>query len=291
MIDIWYDIKKYSSPLLAIAVHDGHLVKDEIASCLNIDEYERLREEDPSTGFFTGITGNRIVVNTSRFELDLNRPREQAIYRTPEQSWGIKVWKDNVPEHLWDETLKDYDDFYLLLKKIIEDLIDVWGYVIVYDIHSYNFRRNGPGTEANLFENPEINMGTGSLNRQMWGALVDYFLMKLQDYNYLGRHLYVDENVKFKGGYLSSWIHSNYPGQSCVLSIELKKIFMDEWTGATDIYQMRTLKNALFETIPGVLHRARQIKKAEQMDYFKFSALNSLNSKRRYRIKKESNQF
>ena len=291
MIDIWYDIKKYSSPLLAIAIHDGHYIREEVAPYLYIGEYDRLREEDPNTGYFTGITGNRIIVNTSRFEVDVNRPRESAVYRTPKESWGIKVWKDDVPEHIWNDALKGYDQFYSLLKKIVEELIDVWGYVIVYDIHSYNYRRKGPYYEESLFENPEINVGTGSLDRNLWGALVDYFMIKIQDHNYLGRHLYVDENVKFRGGYLASWIHKNYPAQSCVLAIELKKIFMDEWTGAADIYQMRTLKDALFETIPGVLHRAKHIKKIDSVGYHQFPNLNTLNSKRRYRIKKESNQF
>ena len=29
----------------------------------------------------------------SRFEVDLNRPREEAVYRVPEDCWGLDVWR------------------------------------------------------------------------------------------------------------------------------------------------------------------------------------------------------
>ena len=256
MIRITHNIDETISPLLVTAIHEGHEVRPEILKYFAISESERLREEDPYTGFFTDISESRIIVNTSRFEVDLNRPRDQAVYRKPEQSWGLNVWKDNVPVAVWEYSFGEYDYFYGLLDRTIRKFIDYWGYIIVFDIHSYNFRRNGPETEDDPEMNPEINVGTGKMNRQLWATVVEHFISKLKSATINGKHLDVRENVKFKGGNLSNWIHENYGNKSCVISIEFKKIFMDEWTGAVDIQMLKELKNILKDTIPGVLRIA-----------------------------------
>jgi N-formylglutamate deformylase len=105
MIGLEESINAYSSPLLATAIHDGHDIRQGIGNYLNIDESERLREEDPCTGFFTDISESRIVVNTSRFEVDVNRPRDGAVYSNPEQAWGLNVWKEDVPVSVWEYSL------------------------------------------------------------------------------------------------------------------------------------------------------------------------------------------
>lgn len=285
MIDLWYDIKKYSSPLLAIAVHDGHHVRHDVAECLLIDEYKRLQEEDPYTGFFTKIAASRMIINTSRFEVDVNRPREQAIYRTPEQAWGLDVWKDEVPEEVWKKNLEEYDKFYYLFERIISEIIEIWGYILIYDIHSYNYRREGePGENDNLI-NPEINVGTATMNRKLWAPVVEYFMQQMGRYNYMGRHLYIRENLRFKGGYLSEWVHRRFSNQSCVMAIELKKFYMDENTGAVDIPRLKSLKEALFETVPGVIQRAQIIQK-ERMRTVNVSSLKERN-KTKFRIRKK----
>lgn len=256
MIRITHDINEINSPLLATAIHDGHEVRPEIVNYMAIDEFERLREEDPYTGYLTSIASSSIIVNTSRFEVDVNRPRDGAVYRTPEQSWGLKVWHDNVPVSVFEYSLGEYDYFYGFLERTIRKIIEYWGYVVVYDIHTYNFRRNGPETEDDPSLNPEINIGTGTLNREIWGPVAERFMSDLSSATFAGRRLDVRENVKFKGGYLSQWIHEHYPRRSCVLSIEFKKIFMDEWTGAVDIGKLNELKNILHDTLPGVLKSA-----------------------------------
>jgi N-formylglutamate deformylase len=256
MISISQNINETSSPLLVTAIHEGHEIRPEIVKYFSIDEMDRLREEDPCTGFLTNISESRIIVNTSRFEVDLNRPRDKAVYRTPDQSWGLKVWKDDVSVSVWEYSLGEYDYFYGFLERTIRKFIDYWGYVIVFDIHTYNFRRNGPETEDSPELNPEINVGTGRMNRELWAPVVDHFLWSLGSSTYEGRHLDVRENVKFKGGNLSDWIHKNFKNKSCVLSIELKKIFMDEWTGAVNVQQLMNLKKILEGTIPGVLRIA-----------------------------------
>lgn len=252
------EVNDLTSPLLATAIHDGHTMRPGISRYLAIDEFERLREEDPYTGFLTNISESRIIVDTSRFEVDLNRPREGSVYRSPDQSWGINVWKDDVPVSVWEYSYGEYDFFYSRLERIIKRFIDSWGYVVVYDIHSYNYLRNGKDIEEeNPQGNPEINLGTGSMNRELWENVINSFMSTAQNYSYQGRKLYVAENIRFKGGHMAKWIHSRFPDKSCVLSIELKKIFMDEWTGAVNIDRLNDLKNALKETIPGVLSAAK----------------------------------
>ena len=258
MIELQEEIYEFNIPLLATAIHDGHKVRPETGKYLAIDEYQRLREEDPYTGYFTDIAESRIVVGTSRFEVDVNRPREGSVYRSPDQSWGIQVWKKEVPVSVWEYSYGEYDFFYSRLERIINRFIDFWGYIVVYDIHSYNYLRNGKDMEeADPEGNPEINVGTGSMDRELWADTVDCFLSSVKNYDYQGRKLYAAENIRFKGGYMAKWIHSRFPGKSCVLSIELKKIFMDEWTGAVDIVGIRDLKNALKESVPSVLEAAK----------------------------------
>ncbi len=260
MINFWHDINVDASPLLATAIHNGHSIRSEAAEFLDIGEFDRLREEDPCTGYFTDIAPSRFIIHTSRFETDVNRPRESAVYRYPEQSWGIKVWKDNVPEKVWENSLKQYDDFYKWLKQQITLFIEKYGFIVVYDIHSYNFKRENRETGDDPLKNPEINVGTGTLNHK-WIPLVEHFKSQLRAFNFLGRHLIVEENVRFKGGFLSEWVHANYPERSCVLAIEFKKIFMDEWTGAVNINRIKALKAALNETVQGTLREAGRLRK------------------------------
>lgn len=261
MIGIKEEINEFSSPLLAAAIHNGHEIRPGIKRYLEIDEYTRLREEDPCTECFTDVAENRLIIDTSRFEVDLNRSRDEAIYRLPEQSWGLKVWKDEVPLSVWEYSLGEYEYFYSHLSRVISRIIDYWGYIVVYDIHSYNYRREEGGEkEADPKGNPDINLGTGSLDRHQWGLVVDTFIEAVKGYEYPERKLHIAENVRFKGGYFGKWIHNNFPGRSCVISIEFKKIFMDEWTAAVDIMKINLLKKVLKATKSPVLEAAEAIK-------------------------------
>ncbi len=260
MIRIWKKVNEFRSPLVATAIHNGHELRSGIKHYLAIDEYDRLREEDPYTEYFTDVAMNQLIVNTSRFEVDVNRPREGAVYRTPEQSWGLNVWKKDAPVSVWEYSLQEYDFFYSLLDRLISKIVDYWGYVIVYDIHSYNHRRRGRNEkEDDPEENPDVNIGTGSMDRKIWSPVVDRFISVIEDCSFQGRKLHVAENIRFKGGYMANWIHTRFPGKSCVLSIEFKKIFMDEWTGAVDLLAIHELKKALNNTVLSVLNAANMV--------------------------------
>ena len=80
--------------------------------------------------------------------------------------------------------------------------------------------------------------------------LVDRFIDTLGDAEVDGHRLDVRENVPFQGGELSRWVHERYDGVGCALAVELKKVFMDEWTGELDEAHLARLTAALWDTTP-----------------------------------------
>ncbi len=233
-------------PFVACALHDGHDVRPEVAACLNLDDAQRRYEEDPYTAAWTSIAPTRIIARRSRFELDLNRPRDKAVYITPADAWGLDVWKCRPTAEDMHHSLRAYDEFYAHLKLVLDRLVALQGEVVVFDLHSYNHLREGAGgAAADRDGNPEINLGTGTMARSLWAPVVDCWLHAMREFDFLGRRLDVRENVKFVGGQLPRWIHENYSNSVCVLAIEVKKFFMDEWTGELDVEQHQAIGNAL----------------------------------------------
>ena len=248
------------SPLVATAIHSGHQVRDELVDLLAISEQDRLREEDPFTDRWTVISKNRVIVNKSRFEVDLNRPRENAVYIHPEDAWGLNVWRREPDRSIIERSLGFYDEFYLRVETFLQDLVDAFGYFVLLDLHSYNHRRQGPqGPLAPQLDNPEVNVGTGNLDRIRWGQVVDRFIRDLQSRRFQDRFFDVRENVKFRGGHFSKWICDRFPVQGCVLAVEFKKFFMDEWTGLLDVEASRAIELALSTTVPGLLEQTKVI--------------------------------
>ncbi|MEX0715110.1 MAG: N-formylglutamate amidohydrolase [Planctomycetaceae bacterium] len=253
MSDAW-EIIRGEGPLVAAAIHDGHDVRLEVAEWMMLHEADRLREQDPHTGEWTAVAPTRIIGRRSRFEVDLNRPREKAVYRAPEDAWGLSIWRDSPPADVFERSLLIYDAFYADVRETLEELIAKHGKIIVLDLHTYNHRRGGPeGPHADPEENPEVNIGTGTLDRKLFGPVIDRFISDLRAFDYHGRTLDVRENVKFQGGHFSRFIHQTFPGKACVPAIEFKKFFMDEWNGEPDPVQVDTIRRALESAVPGLL--------------------------------------
>ena len=258
---IWY-IHEGNTPLVAAAIHTGHEIRHEVAENLALSESDRLREEDPFTGSLTTVAQNRLIVSRSRFEIDVNRPREKAFYLRPEDAWGLHLWKQQPPKELIERSLEEYDRFYAEVKRFFTDLERRFGQFVVFDLHSYNHLRDGPdGPPADPALNPEVNVGTGTMDRERWASIVDRFMNDLRTFDFLGRPLDVRENVKFKGGQFSRWIHQTFPETSCAMAIEFKKFFMNEWTGELYHEQFDLIKDALQSTVPGVLEALTNSKK------------------------------
>jgi len=242
--------------IAAVALHDGHDVRQEVADLMVISEADRWREEDPFTAAWTTIADTQIVVKRSRFELDLNRSREKAVYINSRDAWGLKVWRSVPPPEIIARSLAEYDAFYANLERVFRDLERRHGRFVVFELHTYNHRRLGQKAEpADPKYNPEINLGTATLDRDRWHPVIDSFLADLRNFDYLGRKLDVRENIKFYGGHFPTWVHQKFPNSACVLSIEVKKFFMDEWTNEVDIEQLEAIRHALQSTVPGILEQ------------------------------------
>ncbi len=250
---IW-TIVEGEGPLVATAIHDGHAVRPQALERMALSDAERLREEDPYTGEWTVIAPTRVIGLHSRFEVDLNRIRKIAVYVRPEDAWGLQVWNEPPPRKIVRGSRAAYDAFYRAMEELLWRIEQRHGRFVVYDLHTYNHRRDGPdGPPADPELNPQVNLGTGTLDRERWGGLADRFMQDLRAFDFPGGALDVRENVRFRGGRLARWIHETFPETGCALAIEFKKFFMDEWTGEVD----RTLHGAILEalrsTTPGVL--------------------------------------
>ncbi|MGH7128228.1 MAG: N-formylglutamate amidohydrolase, partial [Planctomycetaceae bacterium] len=88
---------------------------------------------------------------------------------------------------------------------------------------------------------------------------VERFIADLRRFDVLGRRLDVRENVRFRGGHFPGWIHETFPDCGCALAIEVKKVFMDEWTGEVDARRFDALRAALASTVPGVLEELSRL--------------------------------
>jgi N-formylglutamate deformylase len=251
--DSLWETSEGDEPLLATAVHDGHALRPEVAEGLALGEADRLREEDPYSGAWTRLALNRIVPRHSRFQVDLNRPREKAVYVRPEDAWGLSIWKEAPPPALIARSLAEYDAFYAEVHRILTRLGNDFGHFVVLDLHTYNHCRSGPGSPPEDPEaNPQVNVGTASVDRAIWGPLVDRFMEDLRAFDFPGSALDVRENVRFQGGNFPRWVNATFPGSGCALAIEFKKFFMDEWTGEINAGIYNAILPALRATIPGL---------------------------------------
>jgi N-formylglutamate amidohydrolase len=241
-------------PLVAAAIHNGHFLRPQVAELIALDEAERRREEDPYTDYLAEVAPTRLVGARSRFEMDLNRPRDKAVYLEPADAWGLDVWKRALPPEALAASLANYDVFYATVHAVLSQLVARYGRVVVVDIHTYNHRRDGAGGQAaDPAENPEVNVGTGTMDRARWAPGVDAFIDAMRSFNYLGRRLDVRENIRFRGGRFSGWIHETFPETVCSIAVEFKKFFMDEWTGEVDRRQLAALRASLESAAPRLL--------------------------------------
>jgi hypothetical protein len=220
------------SPIIATAIHAGSILSPKLLKLCKLNKSERLREEDPFTDQFINKIPNKIIVHRSRFECDLNRPLEKSVYLTSKDAWGLEVWNETLS---FEEVQQCYDyhsHFYRHLYQVYADLIARFGKIVILDIHSYNYRRSGPNTKPSPEStHPQINIGTGTMDREYWAPLVDNFIDFLKSNQINNEYLNVRENLIFQGGFHSLWTHQTFPGKACAIAVEFKKFFMDEWSG------------------------------------------------------------
>lgn len=255
-----WDIVDGEGPVVAVANHAGHQLRDEAARLTALSDAERFREEDPYTDRWVVVAPTRVIARVSRFEVDLNRFRNEAFYRVPEDAWNLQLWNALPSDAFVERSLSVYDAFYRDLHRICAAKAERHGKFVVLDLHSYNHRRDGSDSPpADPVANPEVNVGTGTMVRARWASLVDRFIQDLRNFDFLGRNLDVRENVKFVGRGLPKWVHTTFPESGCALPIEVKKFFMDEWTGELDDASHDAVRRALQSAVGGVLEELSRL--------------------------------
>ena len=246
----WWTVQRGPGPIVATAIHDGADLRGDVAQTMKLPAPDRLREEDPFTGKAIVNIPTNITVHRSRFEFDLNRAAEAAVYTTPDQSWGLDLWHAPPTQAMIAASLGLHARYYRMLGQLLDDVAADHARFVVLDVHSYNHRRDGPaGDPTAQAKAPDINIGTSSMPREQWAFLLDPLMQAMREYDFNGRHLDVRENIAFQGkGEQTRFIHARYPGQACAIAIEYKKFFMDEWSGEPDLRELDAMRRLIAHT-------------------------------------------
>ncbi|MFL6587791.1 MAG: N-formylglutamate amidohydrolase [Luteimonas sp.] len=252
-VDAW-DLAVSDGPVIATAIHDGHALRPSLLDRVKLDDDARWREEDPLTSLLTQVGDTRLRVRQSRFEVDLNRPRAEAVYTGPEACWGLDVWTTPLDDAEREISLALHDRFYDTIGELIDRTVARWGSALLIDIHSYNHRRDGPdAAPASQDANPDIELGITTLDPERWGETAKRFANVLRRHPVRGVLPDVRCNVRFPtGGHFPEWVYENWGERVCTISPEYKKIFMDEWTGEADIAALYALRDGLSRAVDAV---------------------------------------
>jgi hypothetical protein len=246
----WWRLARGAGPVVATAIHDGHGLRDEVRRAMALGDAERLREEDPFTGQAVEGVATHVVALRSRFEFDLNRGADEAIYLTEAQSWGLKVWRAPPSDGMVARSLAIHAAFFRMMGELLDSVAAEHERFVLLDVHSYNHRRGGPDAAPMAqAEAPDINIGTFSMPRERWAGLLDHVMATMRVHDFNGRQLDVRENVAFQGkGELARFVHDAWPGAGCAIAIEFKKFYMDEWTGRPDPGELRAMRGFIEAT-------------------------------------------
>ena len=116
----WWTVQRGPGPIVATAIHDGHELRPEVADVIRLSREQRLREEDPFTGQAILDVPTHVIAHRSRFEFDLNRGSDEAVYLTSEQSWGLDLWSEPPPPGLVERSLAIHAAYYAMLGQFLE---------------------------------------------------------------------------------------------------------------------------------------------------------------------------
>ncbi len=233
-------------PIIATAIHDGHRLPAAFVACNALTSAHRRREEDPFTALMIADCPWQVVVHRSRFATDLNRDRAGSVYRTPDMAWGLELWREPPSAAVLESAWQWHDQFYAAMGRLLDRVAERHARFVVLDVHSYNHRRDGPDRPATpVSKAPDINLGTSSLPTGRWDearALIHAIFGEHGLGN--GGRLQVADNVAFQGrGELTRFVHRRYPKQGGAFAIEVKKFFMDEWSGLPDHDAITSLRH------------------------------------------------
>ena len=201
------------------AVHDGHQFRKELWNdCLH-SEYDRWFEEDPATKQMVQSHPIVIAGMDSRFEYDLNRAPDTAIYT---DAWGKHLWRNPLSKEMREKSLQKHANFYKVVHALITKLEEKFGIAVVYDMHSYNWKRWDR-------EVPSWNLGTSNIDTNRFGKEIESWraiLEKTPLPNGIASTAKINDT--FQGnGYFLKYITQNF-NNTLVLATEIAKIYCNE---------------------------------------------------------------
>lgn len=202
------------------AVHDGHQFRKELWDNCMHTEYERWYEEDPETKNMIASHPILITGCDSRFEYDLNRTPEDAVFET---AWGKQLWKTPLPEAMKTRSLNKHTAFYKVVHALINKLEEKFGVCVVYDMHSYNWQRWDR-------EVPTWNLGTSNVDNNRFGPSIEAWRQSLSEIKFPKNIPSTSKiNDTFQGnGYFLKYITNNFKN-TLVLATEIAKVYCDEY--------------------------------------------------------------
>ncbi|WP_411030628.1 N-formylglutamate amidohydrolase [Spongiimicrobium sp. 3-5] len=229
------------APYICGAVHDGHQFRKSLwENCLH-SEYDRWYEEDPCTKEM--VQSHPIVIAgcDSRFEYDLNRAPETAIYT---DAWGKQLWKTPLKEEERTLSLEKHKAFYTVVHALVSQIENKYGKALVFDMHSYNWKRWNR-------EVPTWNLGTANLDNQRFGGLAQAWSNKLGSMQLPGDVKSSSKiNDTFMGnGYFLKYITKHFDN-TLVLATEIAKVYCNEETGILYPEVVRAVEEQLKDLIP-----------------------------------------
>ncbi len=207
-------------PYICGAVHDGHQFRKDLwDNCLHT-AYERWYEEDPETKNMVISHPILIAGCDSRFEYDLNRPPEEAVFDT---AWGKQLWKNPLSEAEKQKSLQKHSNFYKVVHALVSKLEKKFGICVVYDMHSYNWQRWDR-------EVPTWNLGTSNIDNDRFGDEVESWrqmLASIELPNDIKQTAKIN-NTFYGNGYFLKYITKNFKN-TLVLATEIAKVYCDEY--------------------------------------------------------------
>ena len=209
-------------PYACAAINNGHHFSQDLWDNCLLNNQERWYEEDPSTGQMISGLPITLIAHDSRFEYDLNRHPQEAIYET---AWGKKVWKSSLTTQQRDRALNKHENFYKVLLTLMVKLEELFGSTVFYDLHAYNRKRWDR-------EVPVFNLGTTNVDKEKYGIAITQWQEILNGMSLpIQQKVVCKINDVFEGnGYFSKYITANSLN-SLVLTTHISKIYGDETSG------------------------------------------------------------
>ena len=231
-------ISKYV-PFCCTAIHNGSHIRQELLKKIALNDYQRWYEEDPYTGDFIASMPISIIGNDSRFEYELNRNPSECIYT---KAWEKQVWKRKLTDREVKLSRQKHAKYYQVLHHLISKLEDLFGGCVVYDIHSYNYKRWDR-------EVPLFNVGTEKIDRKKHEKTIQNWLEELGNISMPDiKNITATNDVFYGRGYNLEYITKHFKN-TLVLATEIKKVYCDENTGDAYPTIIRLLHQKLKQAI------------------------------------------